>query len=105
MESIDHEREDGLLVGSLQFALFANVSEIVVDNGQEHAHADEDHHEDEQRERERTQEWCCTGQLLSIKLHQCHLEEHLSCVEQRRARPQFAHEHQIEERDERPEYH
>ena len=85
--------------------LFTNITEALVDDRQEHAHANKHHHQDEQAEHQRTQERCCFTQLVGIELHQRHLEQHLSRVQQRRAREQLAHEQQVEEGDERPEHH
>ena len=97
LKLVHHEREYVLIFVSIGLGFLAYVGEALVDDGQEHTHAYEHHGEDEQREYERAQERCRRAQLVRIELHQHHLEQHLSGVQQRGARRQLSNEQQIEQ--------
>ena len=103
LQSIQHERQNVLILTRIQFSLRADLPEAIIDDGQEHAHAHKHHQKNEQGEGERAEKRCRLTQLLRIEFHQHHLEQHLRGVQQRRTGPQFAGEQQVEEREECPE--
>ena len=93
-----------LILACVHFGLLANTTKVIVDDRQKHAHAHEHHHQNEHAECERAEKRSCFTQPLSIELHQHHLEQHLRGVQQAGARPQVAHEQQVEQHEEGDEH-